>query len=243
MIPQEKQLSELAARYLAGLRAVVAPRASAEDQAAAWEVGEQAAALGLGTLDLAKIHEQALAELMPTSGTASGKLRLTARATVFFNAALGPLESRSLAARRASAGLRQVQRTLEQRTLALADASRDLKAGIAKRKAADASLKASGAESARLLKESRALEAALRAVTQKLYATHETERKKMSLRLHEEIAMTLLGIHVRLLALRKEASASQARLSSEIAMTRRLVNQSVKTINRFTREFGIQDET
>ena len=64
----------------------------------------------------------------------------------------------------------------------------------------------------------------------------------MSAKVHEEIAVTLLAIHVRLLTLKKEASVNQASLTQEIATASRLVDESVETINHFNREFGVQHE-
>jgi len=234
-------LSALSARYLTGLRAVTAPKAGVEGQAVAWEVGSEAAAMGLGTLDLARMHQAALAEL--TAGGAPGDPeRLIGRAEVFFNAALVPIEGQTPAAKQAGNGLQQVKLKLKKRTLELADAGRELKAGIAKRKRADTALKASEEKSARVLEESRILEEKLKAITHKLFKVHEAERATMSAQLHEEIAMTLLGIHVRLLALKKEASVSRDRLAQEITVTRRLVEQAVDTIKRFNQEFGIRHE-
>lgn len=242
MITHGNQVKRLGVRYFGALHAAVAAGSTEEAAERAEELGEQAAVLGLGTLEMAKIHEEALAELKSGEGDEQADQRLTARATVFFNAMMEPIERGHAAAMRAGTGILHVKRALEKRTAELADAGRKLKAGITKRKAADGFLKASRVKSARLLRQSRMLEGELKAVTQKLLDTHETQRKTMSSRLHEEIAVTLLAIHVRLLALKKEASVNQASLTQEIAVARRLVEQSVKTINHFNREFGIQHE-
>ena len=42
---------------------------------------------------------------------------------------------------------------------------------------------------------------------------------------------------------KEAAKANTGSLKKEIASTQRLVKQSVKTINRFAREFGLQHET
>jgi len=53
----------------------------------------------------------------------------------------------------------------------------------------------------------------------------------------------LLGINVRLLTLQREAAINAGGLKKEIASTQRLVDKSVKSINRFAREFGIHHRT
>ncbi|MFZ4768262.1 MAG: histidine kinase, partial [Roseimicrobium sp.] len=103
-------------------------------------------------------------------------------------------------------------------------------------------LKTSEKASSLLLKESRLLEQHLQDMARQLLSAQEEERRRMSLQLQDDIAQTLLGIHVRLLALKTEASANHAVLTKEITTTQRLVAASVKTIKRFAREFGIHDE-
>jgi signal transduction histidine kinase len=79
-------------------------------------------------------------------------------------------------------------------------------------------------------------------MTRQILAANELERKKMSLQLHDDIGQTLLGIHVRLLALKKEVATKYTGLNQEIATTQRLVETAVKTINQFAHEFGIPHE-
>src|ERR1051325_4707420 len=82
---------ELSRRYVAGLRRHLAkgPRARAKS---AETLGRQALSAGLGTLDLARIHEQALSALLrPKSSTESSNGRVP-HATGFFVDALAPIE-------------------------------------------------------------------------------------------------------------------------------------------------------
>ena len=167
---------------------------------------------------------------------------MSTRAAIFFTEAITPIEETHRAALEARLQLEQLNETLDQRTLELADSNRELQEGITERKTAEAALKTSERASSQLLKESRLLEEHLQDMARKILSAQKTERKKMSLQLQDEIAQTLLGIHVRLLALKKEAAANSAGLNKEIATTQRLVEESVKTINRFAREFGIQHE-
>jgi signal transduction histidine kinase len=89
------------------------------------------------------------------------------------------------------------------------------------------------------LKESRRLQKHLQRLTRQILSAQEDKRKKISCDLHDEIAQTLLGINVRLLTLKKEATVNAHGLKKEIVSMQRLVKQSVRAINRFAHEFGI----
>ena len=103
-------------------------------------------------------------------------------------------------------------------------------------------LKTGSALSAQLLEESRRLEAQLKAMAQQTITANEAERKKMSLQLNDEIAQTLLGIHVRLIALKQEVVRNQLDLTKEVTATQRLVRRSVKIVNRLALEYGVHPE-
>ena len=55
----------------------------------------------------------------------------------------------------------------------------------------------------------------------------------MSLHLQDDIAQTMIGIHVRLLALKKAVSIKHEDFAEQITTTERLMAQSVKTIGSF----------
>lgn len=236
------QLSRLSDQYLAALRRhfehdppAVLPAAHA--------LGSLTVALGLETLDLAKIHELALAALILPGSTAAVRKAMTARAVVFFTEAIVPIEETHRIALEAGAGLKRLNTTLNERTQALAASKRELQHGITARKTAEAALSKSERAFDLLLKESLLLEKNLQDMTRRILASNEEERKKMSLQLHDEIGQTLLGIHVKLLSLKKEAADRHLGLTKEIATTQRLVEASVDTINRFAHEFGTPHET
>jgi signal transduction histidine kinase len=93
-----------------------------------------------------------------------------------------------------------------------------------------------------LLQESRKLESHVQNMTRKILTSHEEERKRMSHELQNEIAQTLLGIHVRLLALRKKAANRSPSFAQEITMTQELIGESVKVIHRYALEIGLANE-
>lgn len=92
------------------------------------------------------------------------------------------------------------------------------------------------------LRESRLKEKELQKITRKILVTTEAARGSISLHLHDEIAQTLLGIHVRLLSLKQEARANNEGFAQELITTQRLVKESVETINRFASKLAIPDE-
>jgi two-component system, NarL family, sensor histidine kinase DegS len=232
------KLTGLSQRYAVALRKHLqqGPRVSLRT---AQNLGRQAAALGLETLDVAMIHKKALASL-ELSSSRDGIIK---QAEIFFIEAITPIEKTHRAELETNVRLRQLNKTLSRRTADLATSNRSLKQGIVRRKAGERALKKSEAHHARLLKESGCLEKRLRHLTQQILSAQEKEREQISRELHDEIAQTLLGIHVRLLTLKNEATVNTEAHKKEIVNTQRLVKKSVKTINRYAREFGKQHDT
>jgi signal transduction histidine kinase len=234
----KRKLSTLSRRYEAALRKHLkqGPHASLHP---ARGLGRRAVALGLETLDLARIHEGALAAME----AASSRDGIIPRAESFFAEVITPIENTHRAALRANARLTQLNKSLGRRTLSLKAANRRLKLGIARRKAVQQALKQSGGHNTKLLKKSRDLHGHLRRLSHRLLSAQEDKRRKISRELHNEIAQTLLGINVRLLALKREAAVNAEGLNKEIASTQRLVDKSVRTLSRFAREFGLHHES
>ena len=191
--------------------------------------------LKLETLDMARIHEGALATL-----TASHQWDGVAQqAERFFAEAITPIEATHRAGLKSRLRLRQLRETLDRRTLDLAASRQSVKQGIARRRTVERSLKKSGEHSRKLVKESRRLQRHLQRLTHQLLLAQEEKRKRISRDLHDEIAQTLLGIHVRLLTLKKAAARDASDFKKEIVSTQRLVDKSASSMERFAREFGI----
>jgi signal transduction histidine kinase len=234
---KRKLIAALSHRYVKALRLhlEMGPLASFRS---ARRMGRQAVEIGLETLEFARIHEGSVARLEVSGSRAStGK-----RANVFFNEAITPIEATHRLAVEANAHLNQLKETLSRRTVDLAASRRSLKQGIKERKSVERAVRTRGKHSEKLLKESRQLQKDLQNLTHHILAAQEQKRKKMSHGLRDEIVQTLLGINVRLLTLKRESRANAEHLRKEIASTQSLVNQSVKTINRFARGFGKRQE-
>lgn len=229
----KQKLNRLSRRYATALRAHLQPGART-DLLPALELGRQAVALGVETLELARMHERAVATL-DLSGRRNGRLK---RAESFFNEATTPIVETHRAARQSKTDLHRLQETLNRRTLELTVTHRQLKRGILRRKRVEAALRQSGVHYTKLLSDSLELQKGLRQLTHQVLAAQEEERKKISLELQDEVAQTLLGINVRLVSLKQESQVNTKGLKAEIASTQRLVAKSAKSVRRVAREYG-----
>jgi signal transduction histidine kinase len=228
-----RNLILLSQRYVSALQKHL-KQGSRADLRSARRLGRQAVGLRLETLDIAKIHSAAL-ERLDSASRRDGKIK---RAEIFFTETVAPIEKTHGAAVRTRDRVTRLNKTLDRRTIDLEVANRSLKQGIARRRTAEQTLQSSDGGSRKLLEESCRLEKHLRQLTRQVLSTREDRRKKISGKLHDEIAQTLLGINVRLLSLRQKANTNAEGIQKEIASTRRLVDKSLKSIQRFAREFG-----
>ncbi len=208
----------------------------------ALKLGREAMALKMETLDMARIHRQSMKNLVSAGGASMSAPQRNDRARAFFAETIVPVEKTHSAAVKDDVHVRKVIQSLDQRTRESTASTRNLKHGIARRKAAEKALVKSGSYSAGLLKESGRLQRSMRKQTHQILTSQENERQKTSRQLHDEIAQILISINLRLLTLKKSARASTDDLESEIFATQRLVNQSARTIYRMALKFGARNE-
>ena len=202
----------------------------------AFRLGRRTAALGLKTLDLARIHEQAVATVL-LAGTLPGtKAGNTRRAGIFFAEANAPIEERRRASGRTEPDFVRLEAALGTRTQELAAANRQCQQGVARRKAMEEANEKQRVLHEECLDESLQLQKRLRRLTHRLLAAQENDRKTISRRLENEIAQTLLGINVRLVTLQKEARGRTKRFKKDIASTRQAVVASATIVQRVARK-------
>ena len=235
------KLSELSGHYLASLRTYLESDI-VEIDPSVQELGNEAVVLGLETLDLAKIHDFALSSLVRSGSSRLSQEVMISRAEMFFTEATVPIERTHKAALEKDVRLHDVSTKLKRRTQDLADSKNDINKQKSERENAKANLINSEEVSQQLLMDSRELEEDLQDIAHKIISANEDERKKMSLHLHDDIAQSLLGIHVRLHALKQMAINNNISLMKEIVTIQHLVEKSVAITNRLTFEFSKYDQ-
>jgi signal transduction histidine kinase len=229
----KQNLIQLTQQYTATLEKHLkqGPRASLLP---ALDLGRQAVALGLETLDLARMHEGALVTL-ELSNT---KNAFTKLAGIFFTEANTAIEETHRAAQQTKADLSKVMTTLGRRTKELAVSNRQLQQGVVRRKVMEDDFARRGRHHQKCLEESLDLQKRLRHLTHQVLVAQEDERQKISRELQDEIAQTLLGINVRLLSLKQEARNNTNGLKNKIANTQRLVAKSARSVRQVGRKIG-----
>jgi len=237
IIEMKQKPTGLSQRYVTALRKHLKPE-SRGGLRAALELGRRAVALGLETLELARIHDQALATL----GLANVKNAFTRQAGMFFAEANTLIEETHRAARQGKVDLSRLNVTLSRRTRELAASHRQVERGGVRRKVMVDAHEKSDRRHDKSLEESLELQKHLRQLTHKVLAAQEDERKKISRELQDEIAQTLLGINVRLLSLKRGDRSSTHGLKNAIASTQRLVAKSAQSVRRFARELNAHRE-
>ncbi len=227
----------LTADYLAALRFHLEQNTPAT-LLRAHDIGLTAVQHGIETLKMANMHEQAMALLLPAENSPNGQKELTRKASAFFAEVIMPIEGTHRGARADSADFEQLNTNLRQRTADLTESNRKLRIQIEERKSAETALKASEHSSRQLLRDSQLLERNVKEMTREILSATENERYAMSLRLNDEIAQTLLGINIRMIALKNEIAVNHANHNDEIDMIQQLVEDSAEMIKRLAYEFS-----
>jgi len=225
----------LSRRYQAALRKHLKP-SRRPSLLPAKGLGRQAMTIGLETLDLARMHEQALTALILPSYSAGAREEMIHRAGVFFAAAITPIEQTHRITEEINLHADRVNQSLRKRSMELADSNAQLRQEIAHRKSAEQALRESEQHYRLLLDRSRHMQEQLRLLSRQLLSAQEEERKKISRELHDVIAQTLTSINVQLTGLKNKTALNTTGLARSIARTQRLVIQSVDMVHRFARE-------
>ncbi|OAM88306.1 sensor histidine kinase [Termitidicoccus mucosus] len=211
--------------YQAALRCHLRQRAHGRS---AGSIGRTAVSLGLDTLDLARMHDRAVALQPPSNAGHDGHPSAQAGAVFFFQV-MEQVEHTHQPARAATLHAQHIDAKLHARTAALAAARQQVRRETARRKKGERQLVQGARHYSQLLAQSRRL-------AHQVLSAQEEERKEISRELHDEVAQILAGINVQLAALQESAAINSRSLRQRIAQTQRLVGQSIRIVHRYARE-------
>jgi len=198
-------------------------------------IGGQIRAAGVHMLDIAKLHEQFLVMELPPDCPVGKRTALIRNAGNFSAAAI-------TAAGAGNEGKRDVARfgktigSLSGRAVDLASSNRQLGLEIVQRKKAETALRKSKQDVLTSLKQSEALKEQLSGLSRQILSIQEEERKKTSRELHDGVAQALLGVNVRLAALKTEAGVNSKGLDRNITKTQKMITKSADIVHQFARE-------
>lgn len=234
MKPESARIAE---HYTTALHKHLKQGARARSQTAL-RIGREALALGLGTLELARIHEQALTVMKPFTR----KPTITRRAEDFFTKASTPIIETNNCEPAHKVTLTRLKDMTTRRAAELETTYRELQRGMALREIEANTCQKNGNYQDKCLGEALELQTRLRKGSHRVLAALENERKEISRELQDEIGQTLLGINVRLHTLREQARSKPGGLKNEIAIAQRLVVKSARSVRRFARKLGKRQE-
>ncbi len=202
------------------------------DVSQAGKLGIRALKCGLETLDLARLHEEVLIDILSTDSPVH-HAELIRLAGSFFAEAIMPIEGSHRVAREKNIQIQAAMNELRKRSQELVAKNKELKKEILHRIRMEVALKASEATTSKLLKESLHFQDELRSLSRNHFQMQEEDRKIISRELHDVVAQTLTGINIRLTALALQTHANSREILKNIAITQRHVEQSVDVVHRF----------
>lgn len=226
---------DLTRQYLTALKAYLA-RGNEQALHRAYELGRKTASDGLGVLDMARVHEDVLRDLLRQPAAAREGLETARNAGAFLTESLSHFEITHRGFREANRTLRRLNEVLEERNSELAGANDRLKTEIAQRKHVEKELRQSKDHYRTLFKRARQMEANLRYLSSHILKAQEEERKRISRELHDEVGQALTAVNVTLAMLRKAAADAPEELRARIGDAQKLLEQTMETVHSFSRE-------
>jgi len=181
----------------------------------AYELGRKAIAEGLGVLDMARIHQRALAGcLRPISSDAKERDTLKAAET-FFLEMLSPFEAAHRGFRQANLRLHQLNDVLEHRNEELRRSREHYRV---------------------LFNQASVMQENLRSLSNQILHAQEEERKRISRELHDEVGQALTAVNTNLTLLQTNGAMHGESLKKRISNAQGLLQQTMETVHRFARE-------
>ena len=203
------------------------------------ELGREAILEGLRMPDIIRLHEQIMIVEILSAGTTERHTKILQRGGIFFAWVTSPLRVENTTGhgeRTTTIQNEKIVAALSRHSVELAASKQILSQENSRHKAAERSLKKSEARYMVSLEKSRHLQKQLRRLSHRILFAQEDERKKISRELHDVIAQALLGINIRLAALKKEATLNSNDLGRNISQTQKVLEKSTDIIHQFARE-------
>jgi signal transduction histidine kinase len=216
-----KPLSKLARRYVATLRKYLTDGREAVLEEA-YELGRVAIASGLGVLDMARLHEGAVKNLLRPLLVPEGREQVLNAKEIFFLETLSPFEA-------AYRGFREINVKLQERNL-------ELELEIGEHKRTEKALRESENHFRELFNRAQRMEENLRNLSNKILHVQEEERKRISRELHDEISQAMTAVSINIGALKINGAGNHENFSRKIMDAQALLQRTMETVHRFGRE-------
>jgi len=231
----DKTLKDYSEEYGSALQHYLAQRQELNLQRA-YELGRKACAVGLGVLQVSKIHQEAMTRLLLASpGLATRPASLEAAGT-FILEVLSPFEATHRGFHEINLKLLELNRTLSQRNDELSASNRSLQMEVAERKRTATALRESQEYYQVLFNEARQIQEELRRLSTQVLRVQEEERKRISRELHDEIGQALTAIHVHLTLAARKIGVDAKNSTAAIGTALRLLEGTMESVHRFARE-------
>jgi signal transduction histidine kinase len=231
----DKTLKNYSEEYSFALQHYLAQRQESNLECA-YELGRKACAMGLGVLQVSKIHQEAMTRLLSASpGLATRPATLEA-AGIFVLEVLSPFEATHRGFHEIHLKLLEMNRTLSQRNQDLSASNQSLQLEVAERKRTETALRESQEYYQVLFNEARQMQEDLRRLSAQILCVQEEERKRISRELHDEIGQALTAIHVHLTLATRQTGMGATSSTGGIGTALRLLEETMETVHRFARE-------
>lgn len=208
------QTLRLARRYTDTLKEYLAEQNEAGLERAC-ALGRFAIARGLGVLNMARFHQEALSQLWSIRFLTADPSRTIKAAEVFFLESLSPFEA-------THRGFRETATKLQER-------NRQMELEIAERRRTELALR-------ELFNEARRMEDSLRVLSSQILHAQEEERKRISRELHDEVGQALTAISMTLASLNHLEPSATTALERKVADAQCLLRTTMETVHDFARE-------
>jgi signal transduction histidine kinase len=225
--------TDFSARYCTALRAHLRDPAGTSG-AAALQLGKDALACKWPTSRVAHAHEAALQALYGPDSRSEGPGHHK-RTEHFFQQALAPFEVESRDRLAANQQLARDNAILRAQSAALVRGYRRFGRQMTRSNAEIAKSEQEKERYRQRLLESQRQQSKLHQLTRRIISDQESERKKISRELHDQVVQPLVGINVELAALSTGTGPAARALRRKIAHTQRVVKNSVQAVHRFAR--------